>query len=475
MAESARLDERLAVAHEERATALLAIGHHARAVPDLEEMVRNHPLRERPVELLMQALRSAGRQAEAIRAFQRYRRHLADETGLEPSSALQALCDSMFDGATTTTVPRSGGHSAATRSSRQSVRERSVGSTRRHSPPTDGTVAIKAIRPDLADSSEFIGRFEREAQLVARLEHPHIVPLYDYWREPGGAYLVFRLLLGGTARDASIAEGAWSIERVESSGGGDRGRADGGPCRSVLPTTTCRRRTCSSTNRERRTSPTSASPSNVESDTTIDTDGRFRHGCPRARRILHGSCWQVQPPPAWPRRPTTRRVWSGGSTRPPDGLDTVLARATAPDGGYASVAEFILAWRSMIGRPDGSLSPINSDEFRRIDSARRLAADRLARQIAAGTNPYKGLRPFDEADAAEFFGRTTALNDLLDLVAGHPLVAVVGASGSGKSSLVRAGLAPALRRDRVGRGHRHAWRRSDHGVGRRLAGGERRS
>ena len=91
------------------------------------------------------------------------------------------------------------------------------------------------------------------------------------------------------------------------------------------------------------------------------------------------------------------------------------------------------------------MSPINSDEFRRIDSARRLAADRLTRQVAAGTNPYKGLRPFDEADAVEFFGRTTAVNDLLDLVARHPLVAVVGASGSGKSSLVRAGLAPVLR------------------------------
>ena len=47
-------------------------------------------------------------------------------------------------------------------------------------------MAIKVIRPDLADSAEFVLRFEAEARLVARLEHPHIVPLYDYWREPGG-------------------------------------------------------------------------------------------------------------------------------------------------------------------------------------------------------------------------------------------------------------------------------------------------
>ncbi len=45
-------------------------------------------------------------------------------------------------------------------------------------------VAIKIILPEYANHLDFIRRFESEAQLVARLEHPHIVPLYDYWREP---------------------------------------------------------------------------------------------------------------------------------------------------------------------------------------------------------------------------------------------------------------------------------------------------
>src|SRR5207249_11789190 len=62
-------------------------------------------------------------------------------------------------------------------------------------------VAIKIILPQYADHPEFIRRFETEAQLVARLEHPHIVPLYDYWREPGGAYLVMRWLRGGALGD----------------------------------------------------------------------------------------------------------------------------------------------------------------------------------------------------------------------------------------------------------------------------------
>src|SRR5258708_22736616 len=61
-------------------------------------------------------------------------------------------------------------------------------------------VAIKIILPQYANQPEFVLRFEAEAQLVARLEHIHIVPLYDYWRDPGGAYLVMRWLQGGSLR-----------------------------------------------------------------------------------------------------------------------------------------------------------------------------------------------------------------------------------------------------------------------------------
>ncbi len=62
---------------------------------------------------------------------------------------------------------------------------------------------------------------------------------------------------------------------------------------------------------------------------------------------------------------------------------------------------------------------------------------------SAERNPYKGLRAFGEADAADFFGRDALIEELL-LAATSPLTAVVGPSGSGKSSAVRAGLIPAL-------------------------------
>jgi WD40 repeat protein/DNA-binding SARP family transcriptional activator len=58
--------------------------------------------------------------------------------------------------------------------------------------------------------------------------------------------------------------------------------------------------------------------------------------------------------------------------------------------------------------------------------------------------PFKGLAPFDAADAELFFGRERLVDELVARLADAPLLALIGASGSGKSSLLRAGLLPAL-------------------------------
>ena len=60
-------------------------------------------------------------------------------------------------------------------------------------------------------------------------------------------------------------------------------------------------------------------------------------------------------------------------------------------------------------------------------------------------NPYVGLRPFEEADSDRFFGRRAQISALLECLTDSPFLAVIGSSGCGKSSLIRAGLVPALR------------------------------
>ena len=71
--------------------------------------------------------------------------------------------------------------------------------------------------------------------------------------------------------------------------------------------------------------------------------------------------------------------------------------------------------------------------------------------IAAATdNPFPGLRPFEPNQADLFFGRDEQIDDLLDRLEKLHFLAVLGASGSGKSSLVGAGLVPAIQRGYFG-------------------------
>nr|WP_240510010.1 helix-turn-helix transcriptional regulator [Streptomyces malaysiense] len=101
-------------------------------------------------------------------------------------------------------------------------------------------------------------------------------------------------------------------------------------------------------------------------------------------------------------------------------LPTVLAYVRACDG---DVAEWERRWRL---------------------TAREIAAEPRADQDGAEP-PYRGMRRFEPGDADLFFGRTALTAQLAATVGRQRLVAVVGASGSGKSSLLRAGLVPALR------------------------------
>lgn len=67
------------------------------------------------------------------------------------------------------------------------------------------------------------------------------------------------------------------------------------------------------------------------------------------------------------------------------------------------------------------------------------------RTDAISPSPYRGLLPFREVDQKLFFGREVQSNELADQISGRSVLTVVGASGSGKTSLVQAGVVPRLR------------------------------
>ena len=260
---------------------------------------------------------------------------------------------------------------------------------RAYQPSVGREVAIKIIRPEYANSVDFIRRFEVEAQLVARLEHPHIVPMHDYWREPDGAYLVMRSLGGG-----SLAERLRTapVSLVEAD---DLVRAIGSALDYAHRHGVAHR---------------DLKPSNV----LFDDDGNAYLTDFGVAMPATGGGDAI----ARDVRDLARLIDSCLADK--DQVDAVLALGTA-DPGFTSVRSLLDAWAGAIGAEPGTMA------------------------FTETRNPYKGLRAFGELDADDFFGRDEEVERLVTAVAGRQLVAVVGPSGIGKSSVVRAGLIPALR------------------------------
>jgi len=139
--------------------------------------------------------------------------------------------------------------------------------------------------------------------------------------------------------------------------------------------------------------------------------------------------------------------------RPVGQLMLALYRAGRPAHALRSFERF----RRMIGEELG-IDP--SPDLRRMEEQILLHDERLQlvgsvgdRRVATtghSANPFKGLHPFLEADAGNFFGRDALVAEMVRAIGGgQRLTAVVGASGSGKSSVVRAGLIPALTKGAV--------------------------
>ncbi len=92
-------------------------------------------------------------------------------------------------------------------------------------PALDRYVAIKVLHPAFLEDPNFLARFQREARVVAKLDHPNIVPIYDYAEHDGQPYLVMKFIPGRTLKAVLEKEELPNEYRLEIVGAAGEGLA----------------------------------------------------------------------------------------------------------------------------------------------------------------------------------------------------------------------------------------------------------
>jgi DNA-binding SARP family transcriptional activator/WD40 repeat protein len=292
---------------------------------------------------------------------------------------------------------------------------------RAYQPSVGREVAVRIFGPGMVGDSQFVRRFETAAQRMTRVEHPRVVPLLDYWREPNRAVMVSRLMTGGDLTERIPADGmepadALTVFEAVASGvafahrhGVVHGRirpenvlfdiADNAYVADLGVDEIC---------------------TGIVSFATTAYDAPERLGGALATPAADVYSLGV-----------LAHHLLGGSAPPPDGPLPVGADAVGHVVGRATDPE--------PGRRHQSVTELLAD----LAEALRVPIDPTA-MFVPSRNPYRGLKSFEQADADDFFGRDEVVAEMVAMLDRAPLLLVVGPSGIGKSSVVKAGLVPAL-------------------------------
>ena len=409
--EIARLEEQRLEALELRVEADAAAGRHAELVSELRRLVAEHPTRERLAGQLMIALYRCGRQSEALDAYREARGKLAEEIGVEPGPELRAI------------------HAAVLR----------------HDPALD-----------LAQVEELPHEVEAAAAAPLAGRDAELEWLRDRWEEARAGRSRLVVLAGdpGMGKTRLAAELAVEVLRH---GGAVRYASGVGPAQTALETLAAAR--------------------SVTRRLLLVLDDADRAGAEVLAAVRE--------------LPNTEILILATATDPEAlaGLETSGVLFLKPLGsqGIGAIAALYAPDRAAENVPVEWLLGATSGVPRRVhDVASRWARDEAAKRVSAVAGraaagraelrfmeaelaggvaqlqtardwgepaeedgervvcPFKGLASFEAADAPYFFGRERLVAELVARLVGAPLLAVVGPSGSGKSSVVRAGLLPAL-------------------------------
>jgi WD40 repeat protein/DNA-binding SARP family transcriptional activator len=474
-AEAARLAELRLDAIEERVEADLALGRHRDLLAELEALTRAYPLRERLWAQLLVALYRCGRQADALLAFQRARATLVEELGIEPGVELRRLHTAILaqdpglhavpagwpgagrprelPAALEVTEPVFVGRDAELGWLREAWAQASSGQ--------GGTVLVSGVAG--------IGKTRLAAELAHNVHEEGALVLYgrcdpsssnplqpveqalaalgtstqallppEGQRTPGalGAALAGALAPRGGERpgvllildDLHLANAA-TLVALEGLAGAAVGRRllvlgaypDDPPAAALAerlarpPLSAAARRRLERLSVAEMAQIIAVYSGEADALQVAETLSAGTGGVPL---LVH------QAASGWAQARATRRVAQAAaqSRRHRQDLRAV----------QAEVADNVVELQQLRGRR----GPVAGAEVTASDSGRTQPAVVLC--------PYKGLARFEQADRELFFGRERLVAELVTHLVAPGLLGVVGPSGSGKSSLVRAGLLPAL-------------------------------
>jgi len=333
-----------------------------------------------------------------------------------------------------------------------------------YQPGLNRHVALKVLHAHLTHNPDFIGRFEREAAAIARLRHPNIVQVHDFDVHDQWYYMVMEYIEGPTLKavlhDRLQKQAPFSLEETVRLFSEIADAVDYAHSRNMV-------------HRDLKPANIMFTPEGQALLTDFGIARILNDSFDTNVGSLVGTAAYLSPEQAQGERGSERSdVYALGiilyelltgqvpfdgdlpvaviakhvnltpppmkilSPDVPPAVEQVVLKALRkkPTERYLSAGEMAFVLREAAG-----MTQI-------LSTSKQLAQlQELLTEPAPGVPPFKGLQHFEESDAHLYFGREALIQRLAQQLHSHNFLAVLGASGSGKSSLVRAGLLPTLR------------------------------
>ena len=324
-------------------------------------------------------------------------------------------------------------------------------------------VALKLITSVGPQSPHAVARFLHEARTTAMFSHPNIVTLYAVGEHEGRPYVALEYLEGESLRERLDAERlapAAALRIMHSVAlAAAEAHAHGVLHRDLKPENVLLPRD----GRVRVLDFGLAKP--TDDGSTSPADALLSTANLQPERVTHGIAGSpaYMAPEQWRGAPSTPAtdVWALGvmlyevlaGRRPHEAthlfalcISVSSAEPTPELPPEVPVSDAVRALVDRCLRKAPAERPLTSEVVETLE-----AAVHPSRAVASSASPFRGLLPFVERNAALYFGRDDEIAAFVERLRDQPALAVVGASGAGKSSFVQAGVLPRLREE--GRWH----------------------